>query len=94
MAENESLDLGNPGGQRWNQFHDAVRKGNPPENAAEIVQRKLPAALRKAFKEFVEHGVSFDQLMAARQAQARGISWTNLVANTNSATEGAIHAIA
>jgi len=27
MAENESLDLGNPGGQRWNQFHDAVRKG-------------------------------------------------------------------
>lgn len=66
MAENESLDLGNPGGQRWNQFHDAVRKGNPPENAAEIAQRKLPAALRKAFKEFVEHGVSFDQLLAAR----------------------------
>lgn len=26
MAENESLDLGNPGGQRWNQFHDAVTK--------------------------------------------------------------------
>jgi hypothetical protein len=28
------------------------------------------------------------------KAQARGISWTNLVANTNNATEGALHAIA
>jgi|GEM_PF-6346093 hypothetical protein len=27
MAENESLDVGNSGGQRWNPFHDAVRKG-------------------------------------------------------------------
>src|SRR5262245_11123447 len=66
MAENESLDLANPGGQRWNQFHDAVRKGSSSENAAEIARRKLPAALRKAFKEFVENGVSFDQLLAAR----------------------------
>lgn len=66
MAENESLDLGNPGGQRWNQFHDAVAKGSSSEDAAEIAQRKLPRALRKAFKEFLESGVSFEQLMAAR----------------------------
>jgi hypothetical protein len=66
MAENESLDLGNPGGQRWNQFHDAVRKGAPAKNAAEIAQRKLPGALRKAFKELVENGVPFEQFMAKR----------------------------
>ncbi|MEX2173909.1 MAG: hypothetical protein WD872_06070 [Pirellulaceae bacterium] len=66
MAENESLDLGNPGGQRWNQFHDAVRKGKSSRTAAEIAQRKLPAALRKAFKELVESGVPFDRFIAAR----------------------------
>jgi hypothetical protein len=66
MAENESLDLGNPGGQRWNQFHDAVTKGSSSEDAATIAQRKLPRALKKAFEEFLEHGVSFEQLMAAR----------------------------
>lgn len=67
MAENESLDLGDPGGQRWNQLHDAVRKGASAEDAARIAQRKLPAALRKAFKEFVESGVSFEQFMSARK---------------------------
>ena len=36
MAENESLDLGNPGGQRWNQFHDAVSKGVSSKNSQKI----------------------------------------------------------
>jgi hypothetical protein len=36
MAENESLDLDSHSGQRWNKFVDAVRKGAPPEKAAEI----------------------------------------------------------
>lgn len=66
MAENESLDLGNPGAQRWNQVHDAVRKGQPIEDVAKKVRRKLPAALRKAFKEFAEKGVSFEDFLANR----------------------------
>ncbi len=66
MAENESLDLGNPGAQRWKQVHDAVRKGQPVENVANKVERTLPAALRKAFKEFAEKGVSFKEFLANR----------------------------
>jgi len=66
MAENESLDLGNPGAQRWNQVHDAVRKGQPVVDVAKKVKRKLPAALRKAFKEFAEKGVSFEEFLANR----------------------------
>ena len=66
MAENESLDRGNPGGQRWHQVHDAVRKGQSSEEIAKIAKRKLPAAFRKAFREFAELGVPFGQLVAAR----------------------------
>ena len=66
MAENESLDLGNPGAQRWNQVHDAVRKGQPVEDVAKKVRRKLPAALRKAFKEFAEKDVSLEDFLANR----------------------------
>jgi hypothetical protein len=65
MAENESLDLRDPGGQRWNQVHDAVRRGQPAKNVAKKVGRKLPAALRKAFKELAELGVPFPELMAS-----------------------------
>jgi hypothetical protein len=66
MAENESLDLGNPGGQRWSHVHDAVRKGQSAEDVAKVAKRKLPAALRKAFKEFADLGVPFEQFLANR----------------------------
>lgn len=66
MAENESLDLRHPGGQRWNHVFDAVRKKQVPKEVARIAARKLPAALRKAFKEFAEHGASFERFLAAR----------------------------
>jgi len=66
MAENESLDLGDPGGQRWRHVHDAVRKKQSPEEVAHKVTRKLPQALRKAFKEFIEAGVTVEQLLENR----------------------------
>ena len=59
MAENESLDLRLPGGQRWIHVLDAVKKKQSPEEVAHKASRKLPSALRKAFKEFAELGVSF-----------------------------------
>jgi hypothetical protein len=69
MAENESLDLSDPGGQRWRHVLDAVRKRKTPEEIARQVQLKLPKSLRKAFKEFLEKGVSFEQMLASRSDQ-------------------------
>src|ERR1700733_8281786 len=69
MAENESLDLGKPGGKRWIDVLDAVKKQQAPEIVAHKASRKLPKALRKAFKEFVESGVSFEQFLKSRNDQ-------------------------
>jgi hypothetical protein len=66
MAENESLDLGQPGGQRWKHVLDAVRKKKSPADIARQVELKLPQALRKAIKEFAECGVPFDEFMKCR----------------------------
>jgi hypothetical protein len=66
MAENESLDLGKPGGQRWIDVVDAVKKQQSPEMVAHKASRKLPKALRKAFKEFAEAGVSFEEFLRNR----------------------------
>lgn len=66
MAENESLDLGKPGGQRWIHVFDAVKKQQSSEIVAHRASRKLPQALRKAFKEFAEAGVTFGQLLQSR----------------------------
>ena len=67
MAENESLDLGQPGGQRWKHVLDGVKKKQTPEEVARKARPKIPAALRKAFKEFAEAGVTFDQFLANRK---------------------------
>ena len=91
MAENESLDLGHPGGQRWLHVHDAVKKQQSAEEVAHTVTRKLPQALRKAFKEFVEVGVTVEQFFDARhdpKAMARlvrkcqGHDYAHLLAET------------
>ncbi len=66
MAENESLDLTDPGGQRWRHVLDAVKKRKTPAEIARQVELKLPKSLRKAFKEFLEKGVSLEQLLANR----------------------------
>lgn len=69
MAENESLDLGDPGGQRWRHVLDAVRKRKSAKDVAHQVQLKLPKALRKAFKEFTESGVALEQFLKGRNDQ-------------------------
>jgi hypothetical protein len=66
MAENESLDLANPGGQRWNHVLDSVRKGKSADDVAHKMSRKIPAALRKALKEFAEAGVTLEALLKVR----------------------------
>ena len=66
MAENESLDLGQPGGQRWKHVLDAVQKRKSPPDIARQVELKLPQALSKALKEFVECDVTFDEFMKSR----------------------------
>lgn len=66
MAENESLDLTDPGGQRWRHVLDAVKKRKTPAEIARQIELKLPKSLRKAFKEFLENGVSLELLIASR----------------------------
>lgn len=71
MAENESLDLADPGGQRWRHVLDAVKKRKSPKDVARQIELKLPKALRKAFKEFTEKGVTFEQLLENRNDQRK-----------------------
>jgi len=71
MAENESLDLGQPGGQRWKYVLDAVRKRKSPEEIAHQVKLKLPQALSKAHKEFAESGVPLTEFLNRWLQQGR-----------------------
>lgn len=69
--ENESLDLREPGGQRWKHLLSAVRKKLPIEETVRQVELKLPKAIRKAFAEFSECGVSFSELLENRNDAAK-----------------------
>lgn len=64
--ENESLDLREPGGQRWKYFLSAVRERKPVEDVVRQLELKLPKALRKAIGEFGENGVQFSDFLANR----------------------------
>ena len=97
MAENESLDIAAPGGQRWKHLLDAVKKRKSNPEIARQVELKLPKALRKAFKEFLECGTSFSDFMASRDDQKAmrklirrcdGHEFANLFQQTASVCEG------
>lgn len=64
--ENESLDLREPGGQRWKYFLAAVRDKKPIEDVVRQLELKLPKALSKAIKEFMEKGVRISDFLASR----------------------------
>jgi len=64
--ENESLDLREPGGQRWKYFLSAVRERKPVEDVVRQLELKLPKAIRKAIGEFEENGVRFSDFLANR----------------------------
>ncbi len=98
MAENESLDLWQPGGQRWLHVHDAVKKQQSPEEVAHKVTRKLLQALRKAFKEFAEAGITVEQFFENRHdpkamdrlvRKCQGHEYAHLLAETAAVESGA-----
>ena len=68
MAENESLDLGSSNARRWDEVSQDIRNGTPWEKVAPKVTKKLHEALRKFFKQLAKKGVSFEQLLAARES--------------------------
>ncbi len=68
MAENESLDLGNPYAWRWKSVYEAVRKGQSGEQVAKKAGKKLHEGLRKALKQLAEKGTSLETLLANRDS--------------------------
>lgn len=89
--ENESLDLREPGGQRWKQFLSAVRERKPVEDVVRQLELKLPKALRKAIGDFEKNGVRFLDFLANRNdpkklkelvKRCNGHEYANLMADT------------
>lgn len=71
MAENESLDLGSSYAKRWDAAFTAVQNGDPCEKIASKVSKALYGAVRKALKQFQEHGISLSDLLDARDPWQR-----------------------
>jgi hypothetical protein len=66
MAENESLDLNSPGGQRWNRVRDLIRKGNSCSEILEVTRATLRRAVRKVLVDFQVYGVTTADFLTAR----------------------------
>jgi hypothetical protein len=66
MAENESLDLNSPCGQRWNLVRDMIRKGDSCSEILEVTRAILRRAVRKVLVEFQVYGVTTADFLAAR----------------------------
>ena len=71
MAENESLDLGSSYAQRWNPAFTSIQQGDPCEQTAPKVSKALYGGVRKAIKQFQEHGVKLSDLLDARNSPQR-----------------------
>ncbi len=69
MAENESLDLGSSGAKRWEASFTAMQSRDPCEKVAPKISKALYSGIRKALKEFQEHGVKLADLLNARHSR-------------------------
>jgi hypothetical protein len=79
MAENESLDLGSSYAQRWDAAFTAIQKGDPCEKVTSKIGKALYGGLRKAVKQFRDHGVTLADLLDARGSRRplrQLIRWT------------------
>ena len=66
MAENESLNLNDPYGQRWDAVRRAIAKGQPFEKVVLLARKALYRGLRNTQKQCVEYGVTFQMLLENR----------------------------
>ncbi len=71
MAENESLDLGSSYAKRWDAAFTAAQNGDPCEKVAPKVSKALYDGVRKALKQFQEHGITLSDLLDARDSRQR-----------------------
>jgi hypothetical protein len=69
MAENESLDLGGAYSQRWDKPLHTIRKGASCSEVAAIVRKALYGGIKKARKQFQEHGAPLADFLAARASR-------------------------
>jgi hypothetical protein len=68
MAENESLDLDDPYGRRWDIVFQSIRKNEPFEKVVQRVRRAMYRGLRNALKQFEEYGVTLQTLLDNRNS--------------------------
>ena len=68
MAENESLDLDDPYGRRWDIVFGSIRKSEPFDKVVQRVRRAMYRGLRNALKQFAEHGITLKMLLDNRNS--------------------------
>ena len=68
MAENESLDLDDPYGRRWDIVFRSIRKDEPFEKVVQRVRRALYRGLRNALKQVAEYGITLKMLVENRSS--------------------------
>jgi len=68
MAENESLDLDDPYGRRWDIVFRSIRKDEPFDKVVQRVRRALYRGFRNALKQFAEYGITLKMLVENRNS--------------------------
>jgi len=68
MAENESLDLDDPYGRRWDIVFQSIRKNEPFDKVVQRVRRAMYRGLRNALKQFAEYGITLKMLVENRNS--------------------------
>ncbi len=106
MAENESLDLDDPYGRRWDIVFQSIRNNEPLDKVAQRVRRAIYRGFRNALKQLTECGITLRTLLDNRNSplalrqfakMALGHDYVHLFAQVASAsshldTEGLLRA--